>query len=631
MIHSKTLISAGCLFLMGCSLSLFAEKIPVKNSDELPRITYGVDGIPSEIVQDFAKVAELAAKLKKDVSDILDKYEIEDKGTVKGYLIDLRNIALVEKDYDLALKYNAEVRELQEKPADKLTSGLSTDTMLLALKEGYEIGSEDYLAFFKKDYTSKVKDLPWDIVQDNIESSKGGMEMYSANLIVGLLKSRMDPGAAETGQIDFGGVEAIVHYYMMIQYILPSKQAIVDVLSDYIAANRVEKPDIWQERYVDLSGATDLTDVIVAIWDSGVDVAIYEPMNKVWKNPGEVPGDGIDNDNNGWVDDVYGIAYDLFSKKASGVLFDLPQEVLGRYDELIDMSKGLSDIRASVDSKEAAEFKKYMSGLEPDEVEGFLLDLGYFGNYCHGTHVAGIASDGNPAIKLLTSRITFDHKVIPEIPCIEEAVSSVRAAKETVKYFQEAGVRVVNMSWGGDQASIEQAFEANGVGDDAEQRAEMARVLYDVYYKGLTEAMASAPGILFVPAAGNSDEDVEFNKVIPSSIALDNVLVVGAVDQAGDETDFTSYGENVRVHANGFEVESYLPGGKRQEFSGTSMSAPNVTNLAAKLFAIDPSLTPEEVISLIVLGCDTTEDGRRHLINPKKSIGLLRLRNGLTI
>ena len=60
------------------------------------------------------------------------------------------------------------------------------------------------------------------------------------------------------------------------------------------------------------------------------------------------------------------------------------------------------------------------------------------------------------------------------------------------------------------------------------------------------------------------------------------------------------------------------------KFSGTSMAAPNVSNLAAKLFAIDPGLTPEQVIELIVAGAETTEDGRRVLINPTRSIELLR-------
>jgi subtilisin family serine protease len=62
-------------------------------------------------------------------------------------------------------------------------------------------------------------------------------------------------------------------------------------------------------------------------------------------------------------------------------------------------------------------------------------------------------------------------------------------------------------------------------------------------------------------------------------------------------------------------------------FSGTSMSAPNVANLAAKLLAIDPSLTPREVIQFIQLGIDVSADGRRFLINPSKSVALLRLRN----
>lgn len=55
------------------------------------------------------------------------------------------------------------------------------------------------------------------------------------------------------------------------------------------------------------------------------------------------------------------------------------------------------------------------------------------------------------------------------------------------------------------------------------------------------------------------------------------------------------------------------------------MASPNVANLAAKLFALDPSLTPEKVIGLIRQGADSSPDGRRHLINPKKSVALLHI------
>ncbi len=54
------------------------------------------------------------------------------------------------------------------------------------------------------------------------------------------------------------------------------------------------------------------------------------------------------------------------------------------------------------------------------------------------------------------------------------------------------------------------------------------------------------------------------------------------------------------------------------------MASPNVVNLAAKLFALDPTLTPAQVIKLIRDGADTSADGRIHLINPKHSAELLK-------
>jgi subtilisin family serine protease len=104
---------------------------------------------------------------------------------------------------------------------------------------------------------------------------------------------------------------------------------------------------------------------------------------------------------------------------------------------------------------------------------------------------------------------------------------------------------------------------------------------------------------------------------------LPNLIAVGAVNQAGDETSFTSYGKTVVVDADGYNVESYVPGGTRLQLSGTSMASPNVVNLAAKLFAFDPSLTPTQVVDLIKRGATASEDGRRHLIDEKRSVALM--------
>jgi cell wall-associated protease len=47
-------------------------------------------------------------------------------------------------------------------------------------------------------------------------------------------------------------------------------------------------------------------DVIVAVIDSGVDVEHEDLKGNVWTNPGEIAGNGIDDDNNGYVDDIHG-------------------------------------------------------------------------------------------------------------------------------------------------------------------------------------------------------------------------------------------------------------------------------------------------------------------------------------
>jgi len=56
------------------------------------------------------------------------------------------------------------------------------------------------------------------------------------------------------------------------------------------------------------------------------------------------------------------------------------------------------------------------------------------------------------------------------------------------------------------------------------------------------------------------------------------------------------------------------------------MASPNVANLAAKLLALDPSLTPEQVIDLMKQGATTSEDGRRHLIDENRSVALSKER-----
>ena len=46
--------------------------------------------------------------------------------------------------------------------------------------------------------------------------------------------------------------------------------------------------------------------VTVAIIDTGIDTTHSDLKDSIWVNEDEIPGDGIDNDGNGYVDDVNG-------------------------------------------------------------------------------------------------------------------------------------------------------------------------------------------------------------------------------------------------------------------------------------------------------------------------------------
>jgi subtilisin family serine protease len=68
---------------------------------------------------------------------------------------------------------------------------------------------------------------------------------------------------------------------------------------------------LWGLSAVDAPSAWDLStgeaSKVVMVIDTGVDYAHEDLLPNLWINPGEIPGNGIDDDGNGYVDDVHGI------------------------------------------------------------------------------------------------------------------------------------------------------------------------------------------------------------------------------------------------------------------------------------------------------------------------------------
>ena len=602
------------------------SKIRIHSLDQIPRHDYDLSCSLEELLKSPSLFKDFASRVRADLESDLETYEITDRTTLARWCSMLVTLDLMDGRYNSALRGLSMMKELQDKPARKHTSGLIDGPLAAALEAaGGDIISPVFKQVFRSEFAANVSRLPRDIVQDEVEQMKGVLEILSEEMLLGLLSAEFAPAVEKNGSISRDLALQVINVQNFLTFTLPVKADVVAILGSWIESDRASTIDIWADRTVNLSPADKARPVVVAIWDTGVDVELFEGV--LYTNTAEQL-DGRDTDGNGYIDDLHGIAYDLNWQKAGGLLYPL-EESESRINELIGMTKGYLDLQAAVGSPEAAEVKEILLSLSSEEVGPFLENLMRCAIYVHGSHVAGIAAEGNPFIRLLTTRLEPDYRSVPAQPTVETARRAAAAFEEIIAYYKKNRVRIVNMSWGIELREIERQLEKNGFGPSAGQRAAQAREIFAIMSEGLRAAIESAPGIVFVAAAGNSDADVAFEEFCPSSLTLPNLLAAGAVDRAGRETSFTCFGDRIRVYSNGFEVEGAVPGGRRLVFSGTSMAAPQVVNLAAKLLALHPSLSPPELIELIEAGA--TPGGRSkqlRLIHPQRTLALLKERFG---
>jgi thermitase len=279
------------------------------------------------------------------------------------------------------------------------------------------------------------------------------------------------------------------------------------------------------------AGLTGSRSVYVGIVDEGIDFNHPDLAANMWSNPFDAPGDGIDNDGNGYVDDVRG--WDFYSNDAS--VYD------GTGDD-------------------------------------------------HGTHVAGtIGGVGGNGVGV--AGVSWNVTMIPT-KFLGTDGGYTSGAIKALDYLTDLktrhGLNIVasNNSWGGGGYSS---------------------ALHSAIIRG------SNAGILFVAAAGNSAVDTDLTANYPSNYstlqgtsttkaaAYEAVISVAALTSTGGLASFSNYGATtVDIAAPGAGINSTLPGGGYDAYSGTSMATPHVAGSVALLAAARPGVSAADIRTAIL-------------------------------
>ncbi|HXM34297.1 MAG TPA: S8 family peptidase, partial [Pyrinomonadaceae bacterium] len=297
--------------------------------------------------------------------------------------------------------------------------------------------------------------------------------------------------------------------------------------------------DIHAEQAWDLT--TGSKSVVVGIVDEGIDVNHEDLRDNIWTNPGEIPGNGIDDDNNGYVDDVNGWDF-------------------AHNDNTVFDYTGVSYPPA----------QNYTGDLED-----------------HGTHIAGIiGAKGNNGVGVVGVNWQVSLMSLKFLTGVNGEGNSA----DLLKAFAYAkSMRELWVSSGGSKGANIRVLN-NSYGGSGFSQAELDAI----------RALGDA-GILFVVAAGNGGSNNDRFPSYPANYLSPNIISVAALTGAETIANFSNVGPGtVNMAAPGDYILNTTPRNTYTFLSGTSMATPHVSGGAALVCAAFPNISMRRLRSVLL-------------------------------
>jgi len=325
-----------------------------------------------------------------------------------------------------------------------------------------------------------------------------------------------------------------------------------------VFAATTNDPQVKQWGFTDTKtyDAWDITtgskEVVVAIIDNGFDITHPDLKDNVWKNKNEIADNNKDDDNNGYIDDVWGWNFVIEDTNGNGSID--PEEKVGNNIVLPPV-------------EDLPEEKRYRAALH------------------HGTAVAGIiGSVGNN--KKDGSGISQNIQLMNVRVLGNGGSGGLARVAEAIHYAVDNGADIINMS-------IVSSMQDNAL-----------RKALDYAYDN---------GVSIFAAAGNTSSFLNTSPVYPvCSDAKGDVQKVIGVSAIGVEhysAFFSNFGSScVDITAPGVGIASTMRYAPKKGFSksyggswsGTSFATPFVSGAAALIKSIQPTWSPGEVYEALL-------------------------------